>query len=44
LIQYEVISTLTELLDDPVDICRKNTHQIFEMMAKLPEGRDFFSS
>ncbi|XP_009931500.2 radial spoke head 14 homolog isoform X2 [Opisthocomus hoazin] len=38
LIQYEVISTLTELLDDPVDICRKNTHQIFEMMAKLPEG------
>ncbi|XP_028939490.1 radial spoke head 14 homolog [Antrostomus carolinensis] len=37
LIQNGVISALTELLDDPVDICRKNTHQIFEMMAKLPE-------
>uniref|UniRef100_A0A663ECE5 Radial spoke head 14 homolog n=1 Tax=Aquila chrysaetos chrysaetos TaxID=223781 RepID=A0A663ECE5_AQUCH len=33
-----MISALTELLDDPVDICRKNTHQIFEMMAKLHEG------
>uniref|UniRef100_A0A8C3KGE9 Radial spoke head 14 homolog n=1 Tax=Calidris pygmaea TaxID=425635 RepID=A0A8C3KGE9_9CHAR len=38
LIQNGVISALTELLDDPVDICRKNTHQIFEMMARLPEG------
>ncbi|NXI55366.1 RSP14 protein, partial [Chloroceryle aenea] len=38
LIQNGVISALSKLLDDPVDICRKNTHQIFEMMAKLPEG------
>ncbi|NXW88862.1 RSP14 protein, partial [Alopecoenas beccarii] len=38
LIQNGVISALAELLDDPVDICRKNTHQTFEMMAKLPEG------
>ncbi|XP_075625692.1 radial spoke head 14 homolog [Balearica regulorum gibbericeps] len=38
LIQNGVISALTELLDDPVDICRKNMHQIFDMMAKLPEG------
>ncbi|NXH89080.1 RSP14 protein, partial [Edolisoma coerulescens] len=38
LIQSGVISALTGLLDDPVDICRKNTHQIFDMMAKLPEG------
>ncbi|NXH15033.1 RSP14 protein, partial [Bucco capensis] len=38
LIENGVISALTELLDDPVDICRKNTHQIFEMVAKLPEG------
>ncbi|NXG72750.1 RSP14 protein, partial [Baryphthengus martii] len=38
LIRNRVISTLNKLLDDPVDICRKNTHQIFEMMAKLPEG------
>ncbi|NWS67876.1 RSP14 protein, partial [Crotophaga sulcirostris] len=38
LIENGIISALTELLDDPVDICRKNTHQILEMMAKLPEG------
>ncbi|NXG41142.1 RSP14 protein, partial [Psilopogon haemacephalus] len=38
LIHNRVIPALTELLDDPVDICRKNTHQILEMMAKLPEG------
>ncbi|KAM6298084.1 radial spoke head 14 homolog [Aegotheles albertisi] len=38
LIQNGVISALIQLLDDPVDICRKNMHQILEMMAKLPEG------
>ncbi|NWH57276.1 RSP14 protein, partial [Geococcyx californianus] len=38
LIENGIISALTELLDDPVDICRKNTYQILEMMAKLPEG------
>ncbi|NXI73607.1 RSP14 protein, partial [Anseranas semipalmata] len=38
LIRNGVIPALAELLDDPVDICRKNTHQVFEMTAKLPEG------
>ncbi|NXC49855.1 RSP14 protein, partial [Penelope pileata] len=38
LIQNEIIPVLAELLDDPVDICRKNTHQVFDMMARLPEG------
>ncbi|NXY68334.1 RSP14 protein, partial [Glareola pratincola] len=38
LIQNGVISALAKLLDDTVDICRKNTYQVFEMMAKLPEG------
>ncbi|NXG54845.1 RSP14 protein, partial [Hemiprocne comata] len=38
LIQNGIISALAKLLDDPVDICRKNMHQVFEMMAKLPEG------
>ncbi|XP_040504069.1 radial spoke head 14 homolog isoform X1 [Gallus gallus] len=38
LIQNAVIPVLTELLDDPEDICRKNTHQVLDMMAKLPEG------
>ncbi|EOA96302.1 Rhabdoid tumor deletion region protein 1, partial [Anas platyrhynchos] len=37
LIQKGVIPALAELMDDPVDICRKNTHQVFEMMAKLHE-------
>ncbi|XP_027570007.2 radial spoke head 14 homolog [Pipra filicauda] len=38
LIQNGVISALPGLLDDPVDICRKNIHLIFDMMAKIPEG------
>ncbi|XP_030357375.1 radial spoke head 14 homolog isoform X1 [Strigops habroptila] len=38
LIQNGVISALAELLDDPVDICRKNTHLVFEYMSKLTEG------
>ncbi|NXE18387.1 RSP14 protein, partial [Ardeotis kori] len=38
LLKNEVLSALAELLDDPVDICRKNTHRIFEIIAKLPEG------
>ncbi|OXB64658.1 hypothetical protein ASZ78_008734, partial [Callipepla squamata] len=38
LIQNAVIPVLTELLDDPEDICRKNTHQVFDMMARLPEA------
>ncbi|NXD22890.1 RSP14 protein, partial [Spelaeornis formosus] len=38
IIRSGVISALSGLLDDPVDICRKNTHRIFDMLAKLPEG------
>uniref|UniRef100_A0A8B9FZB7 RSP14 protein n=1 Tax=Amazona collaria TaxID=241587 RepID=A0A8B9FZB7_9PSIT len=38
LIQNGVISALAELFDDPVDICRKNAHLIFEYMSKLTEG------
>ncbi|KQL59895.1 rhabdoid tumor region protein 1 [Amazona aestiva] len=38
LIQNGVISALAELFDDPVDICRKNMHLIFEYMSKLTEG------
>ncbi|NWJ06723.1 RSP14 protein, partial [Crypturellus undulatus] len=37
-IQNGVIPALAQLLDDPADICRKNVHQSFEMMARLPEG------
>ncbi|XP_069726959.1 radial spoke head 14 homolog [Phaenicophaeus curvirostris] len=38
LLQNGIISALTELLNDPEGICRKNMHQVLEMMAKLPEG------
>lgn len=41
LIRSGVISALAGLLDDPADICRKNTHQVFDMLARLPEGRRF---
>ncbi|XP_053938657.1 radial spoke head 14 homolog [Cuculus canorus] len=37
LVQNGIIFALIELLDDPEDICRKNTHQVLEMMAKIPE-------
>uniref|UniRef100_A0A8D2QF80 Radial spoke head 14 homolog n=1 Tax=Zonotrichia albicollis TaxID=44394 RepID=A0A8D2QF80_ZONAL len=37
-VQFQIISALAGLLDDPVDICRKNTHQVFDMLARLPEG------
>ncbi|NXF98454.1 RSP14 protein, partial [Eubucco bourcierii] len=38
LMHSRVIPALTELLDDPVGICRKHTHQILQMMSKLPQG------
>lgn len=41
LIRGGIISALAGLLDDPVDICRRNTHQTFDMLAKLPQGRGF---
>ncbi|KAG9487389.1 hypothetical protein GDO78_007311 [Eleutherodactylus coqui] len=30
------IITMSHLLDDPVDICRKNMHQTYEMLSELP--------
>ncbi|XP_066459681.1 radial spoke head 14 homolog [Eleutherodactylus coqui] len=32
------IITMSHLLDDPVDICRKNMHQTYEMLSELPAG------
>ncbi|KAM4809577.1 radial spoke head 14 homolog [Rhinophrynus dorsalis] len=38
MLKSEVIIALSHLLDDPIDICRKNMHQTFEMLSELPEG------
>ncbi|XP_063769119.1 radial spoke head 14 homolog isoform X2 [Pseudophryne corroboree] len=34
----EVIIALSRLLDDPVDICRMNMHQTYQMLSELPAG------
>ncbi|KAM8961250.1 radial spoke head 14 homolog [Pelodytes ibericus] len=33
-----IIIILSHLLDDPVDMCRMNTHLTFEMLSELPAG------
>ncbi|XP_037391882.1 radial spoke head 14 homolog [Pygocentrus nattereri] len=35
-LRLDVVSSLAELLDEPVDACRKNVHQALKMMAELP--------
>ncbi|CAM4642340.1 unnamed protein product [Lepidochelys olivacea] len=35
-IENGVIPALSQLLNDPVDICRRNMHRAFEIMAELP--------
>ncbi|XP_024053743.1 radial spoke head 14 homolog [Terrapene carolina triunguis] len=37
-IENGVIPALSQLLNDPVDICRRNMHRAFEIMAELPAG------
>ncbi|KAL6456276.1 hypothetical protein MHYP_G00348190 [Metynnis hypsauchen] len=37
-LRLDVVSSLSELLDEPVDACRKNVHQALKMMAELPAG------
>ncbi|XP_053326350.1 radial spoke head 14 homolog [Spea bombifrons] len=38
ILRSDIIIALSQLLDDPVDICRRNVHQTFEMLAELPAG------
>ncbi|XP_075071511.1 radial spoke head 14 homolog [Mixophyes fleayi] len=38
ILRKEVIIALSHLLDDRVDICRRNTHQTFQMLSELPAG------
>ncbi|KAM4708668.1 radial spoke head 14 homolog [Discoglossus pictus] len=40
ILRSEVIVALSQLLDDPVDICRKNLHQTFERLSEFREGAD----
>ncbi|CAH2295411.1 radial spoke head 14 homolog [Pelobates cultripes] len=38
ILRSEIIIALSHLLDDPVNICRRNMHQTFEMLSELPAG------
>ncbi|XP_075754117.1 radial spoke head 14 homolog isoform X2 [Pelodiscus sinensis] len=37
-IENGVIPALSQLLNDPEDICRRNMHRAFKMMSELPTG------
>ncbi|XP_029475990.1 radial spoke head 14 homolog [Rhinatrema bivittatum] len=37
-LRSEVIIPLSQLLDDPVDFCRRNVHKTFELLSELPDG------
>ncbi|XP_072271668.1 radial spoke head 14 homolog [Pyxicephalus adspersus] len=38
ILRSDVVITLSHLLNDPVDIVRRNLHQTFEMLSELPAG------
>ncbi|XP_075687855.1 radial spoke head 14 homolog [Rhinoderma darwinii] len=38
ILRSDVIIAMSHLLDDPVDICRRNMHQTYEMLSELPAG------
>ncbi|XP_069789750.1 radial spoke head 14 homolog isoform X2 [Narcine bancroftii] len=40
IIKHEAILPLSDLLNDPVDICRKNVHMAIEMLSEIPAGAD----
>ncbi|XP_043572029.1 radial spoke head 14 homolog [Chiloscyllium plagiosum] len=37
-LENDVIIPLSELLNDPEDICRKNLHMVLEMFSQIPAG------
>ncbi|KAI4896022.1 hypothetical protein NFI96_011277 [Prochilodus magdalenae] len=37
-LRLDMVGALSELLDEPVDACRKNVHRTLRMMAELPAG------
>ncbi|KAG9270553.1 hypothetical protein AMEX_G15514 [Astyanax mexicanus] len=38
ILREDVVGCLSELLDEPVDACRRNTHQVLKMMSGFPAG------
>ncbi|KAG8597110.1 hypothetical protein GDO81_002167 [Engystomops pustulosus] len=38
ILRNDIITSMSPLLDDPVDICRRNMHQTYEMLSELPAG------
>ncbi|XP_040272363.1 radial spoke head 14 homolog [Bufo bufo] len=38
ILSSDIIIAMSHLLDDPVDICRRNLHQTYEMLSELPAG------
>uniref|UniRef100_UPI00398EA984 radial spoke head 14 homolog n=1 Tax=Pristiophorus japonicus TaxID=55135 RepID=UPI00398EA984 len=39
-LEHEVIKPLSELLNDPENICRKNMHMAMEMFSEIPAGAE----
>ncbi|MFT7811839.1 radial spoke head 14 homolog isoform X1 [Arapaima gigas] len=39
-LKHDVIALLSNMLDEPVDACRKNVHQALELLAQFPAGAD----
>ncbi|XP_041958334.1 radial spoke head 14 homolog isoform X2 [Alosa sapidissima] len=37
-LRYDVVGPLSDLLDEPVDACRRNMHRALKMMAEFPAG------
>ena len=35
---WDVVAPLSDLLDEPVDACRKNMHRALKMVAEFPAG------
>ncbi|XP_051888123.1 radial spoke head 14 homolog [Pristis pectinata] len=38
IMEHEAILPLSDLLNDPVDICRRNMHMALEMLSEIPAG------
>lgn len=38
IMEFEAIAPLADLLNDPVDICRRNMHMALEMLSEVPSG------
>ncbi|XP_018614818.1 radial spoke head 14 homolog isoform X2 [Scleropages formosus] len=39
-LKHDVVALLSDMLDEPVDACRKNVHRVLELLAQFPAGAD----